>query len=171
MRKGAQSTRRIGDADLLEQLDGAAVARGAVEPLMQAESLLELEADSEARVEAGRRLLEDHRQVLADKPPPLARRERQEIPSGEGEAVGRDLSGIGDEPHQSQHGHALARARFADDAEHLAFLEPDIDVVHRMHHPGGGREVDGEVLDVEQRHVAIASASDRRRRASRRPAD
>ena len=51
----------------------------AVEAEMGLQRLADLEADGEARVEAGHRLLEDHRHVLADDPPPLPRRQRQKI--------------------------------------------------------------------------------------------
>ncbi len=130
------------DADLLQQLDRAALRAARSSAHVQAQRLLELEADGEARVEAGRRLLEDHRHVLADEPAPLARREAEEIVAGEGEALGADSAGIGDEPHQRQHRDALARARFADDAEHLALLEREADAVDGVHdarHASGSR--------------------------------
>ena len=85
---------------------------------VQAQRLGELEADREARVEARRRLLEDHRDVLADEPAALARRTcaSRSRPAKRSRSA-RDAAGQGDEAHQRQHGDALARARLADDAE------------------------------------------------------
>ena len=49
VRIGFQPLGRIGNADRLQQLDGAGAARGLVEPEMEAQHLLDLEADGEAR--------------------------------------------------------------------------------------------------------------------------
>ena len=49
-----------------QQLDDARAALGASEPRMRLQRLADLEADGEARVERRHRLLEDHRDVLAD---------------------------------------------------------------------------------------------------------
>ena len=46
---------------------------------MEAQHLLDLETDGEAGIEAGHRLLEDHRHVLADDLAPLGRAQFQEI--------------------------------------------------------------------------------------------
>ena len=64
---------RFGDADQLHQFDGARPALGAVHAHVEAQHLLDLEADGEARIEAGHRLLEDHRDVLADDLAPFGR--------------------------------------------------------------------------------------------------
>ena len=119
---------------------------------MQAERLDELEADREAGVQAGRRLLEDHGHVLAGELAALAVGHGQKIAAGKGEAVGADAARIGDKAHQSQHGDALAGAGFADDAEHLPLLQPEADAVDGAHNAGGGGKLDGEVLDLEEGH-------------------
>src|SRR3546814_1938849 len=58
----------------------------------------------------------------------------------------------GDQPHEGEHGHALARAGFADDPQQLAFVEGEIDAVHSAEAAAHGRELDREVADLEQRH-------------------
>jgi catalase len=67
----------------------------------------------------------------------------------------------------------LAGAGFADDADSLALGDGDIDMLDRAHDAAPGRELDGEILDVEERnrvrHVRSAFA-DRRCRAIRRRA-
>src|SRR5579883_1121750 len=153
VREGSQPALRRRNPDLLQKLDRAPAPRRAAEALLvQPERLLELEADGEARVETRRRLLEDHRHVLAGEPPALARRERQQVLSGEGEAPGAHLPRKADEAHQRQHGDALSRTRFADDAEDFAFLDPQIDRIDRVHDAADGREVDGQRLDFDERH-------------------
>src|SRR3546814_18941251 len=59
--KGGQPRLRRWDADLVEQLDGAPPALRPAAALMRRQRLHDLEAHGEARVEAGGRLLEDHR--------------------------------------------------------------------------------------------------------------
>jgi hypothetical protein len=46
-------------------------------------------------------------------------------------------------------GDALARPRFAQDAERLAALDLEADAVHRMHGAVGRHEGDVQVLDLE----------------------
>ena len=48
----------------------------------------------------------------------------------EGQPVGGDLGGPGQEAHHRQHGHALARPALADDAHDLAGLDGEVDPVH-----------------------------------------
>src|SRR5262249_53624913 len=119
--------------------------------LMEPQRLHELEADREARVEAGRRLLEDHRQILPGEPPPLTRRELEQILAAESKALRLDLPRECHEPHGGEHGDALAGARFADDAQHLAFLDGEADAVDRMHDAARRREIDGKLFDLEKR--------------------
>jgi hypothetical protein len=61
MRKGREAAGRLGDPDLIEQLDGPVAARPAVEGHVRAQRLLDLKADGETGVQRGHRLLEDHR--------------------------------------------------------------------------------------------------------------
>jgi hypothetical protein len=65
---------------------------------MEAQRLLDLEADGEAGVEAGHRLLEDHRHVLADDLAALALASGQQVAAVEGHAVGGDLAVQGSRP-------------------------------------------------------------------------
>ena len=101
----------------------------------------DLEADGEAGIEAGRRLLEDHRHVLAGEAAPggFAGEVSRSLPSKASRSA-RDLAGKRHQPHQRQHGDALAGAGFADDAEHLALLERERHAVHRAQWAGRSRE-------------------------------
>ena len=148
-----QPARGRGDADLLQQLHRARARRLAVEREMQAQRLLELEADGEARIEAGGRLLEDHRDVAAEHLAPGAVGQREQVLPAEREPLRPHASRERDEAHQRQHGHALARAGLADDAEHLALAKRQAHAVDRAQGAALRREVDVEVLDLEQRHA------------------
>ncbi len=114
---------------------------------------VELEADGEARVQAGRRLLEDHRHVLADDPAALARRtSAEQVAAAEASAASaRTRPGSATRPISASIGDALARARLADDAEHLAFVERQADAVDGAQHAAVRRELDVQVFDLEQR--------------------
>ena len=152
VRKGIEPRRRGGNADLLQQLDGAAAALRARAALMHRQRLHDLVADAEGRVEAGHRLLEDHRDVLADDLAPLAVRQGQEVDAGEAHDIRRHLARPGDEAHDGEHGDALAGAGFAHHAQQLAGLEGEVDAVHRPERAAMSLEFDREVADFEQGH-------------------
>ena len=105
----------------------------AVHAEMRLQRLADLEADGEAGIEAGDRLLEDHRHVLADDlPPARGAREREEVLAGEGQAVGGDRRGLRQKAHDGEHRHRLAGAGFADDRHHLAGIDIEVDAVDRL---------------------------------------
>jgi hypothetical protein len=170
VRKGGEPAFGRRDADLLEQLDGAPAVLGPAAAQVHLERLGDLKAHGEAGVERGHGLLEDHRHVLAGDPPAFGRAEAEQVAAVEGQALGRHLGGPGQETHERQHGDALARSRLADDADQLALVQGQVDAVDRPERPARGRELDGQVVDLEQRHrVSSASAWGRARRATRRP--
>ena len=55
----------IGDADLVEQLEGAGAGGGAAQAAMERQRLGDLPFDGVERIERAHRLLEDHRDVVA----------------------------------------------------------------------------------------------------------
>jgi hypothetical protein len=69
-----------------------------------------------------------------------------------------------DEAHERHHGHALARARFADDAEHLALFQREAHAVDRMHHAALRGKLDVQVFDFD----GIQDAEGRRKRRGRK---
>jgi len=152
VREVLQARARRRNADLLQQLDRAMARRAAVHAEVQAQGLGQLEADGEAGIETRRRLLEDHRDLLADDRAPLALAGAEQVAPGEGEPLRAHAARRGDEPHQREHRHALAGARLADDAQHLAFVEREAHALDRTHHPRVRRELDVQVLDLDQGH-------------------
>src|SRR4029453_4395925 len=95
---------------------------------MQLQRLAELPADAMHRVEAARRVLEDHGDALAAHVLEQARRRAAQFlalpPHGAPAAAARRQEAKSREP-----GHALARARFAHDAQRLARRDREIDAV------------------------------------------
>ncbi|KMS64599.1 hypothetical protein BVRB_018640, partial [Beta vulgaris subsp. vulgaris] len=146
------------DADLGQQLDRAIAALPPRAAFMRRQRLHDLEADVEAWVEAGHRLLEDHGDVLADDLAPGAGRETEQVLALEAHLVGENLARIGNEPHDRQHGDALAGAGFADHAQELAFLDGEVDAIDRAERPAMGLELDREIADFQQRHCSRPSA-------------
>ena len=64
---------------------------------------------------------------------------------------------LGMEPQDRAQGDALARARFAQDAQRLAALEVEADAVHRVHGAVGRDEGDVQVADLQEvAHAATA---------------
>ena len=153
VREGPQPLGRVGNADLRQQLDGAGAARGAVHAHVEAQHLLDLEADGEAGIEAGHRLLEDHRDVLADDLAPL----------GAASASSRSLPSnvIRSAVTLAVHGSRPITASIATDLPEpdsptIASTSRAIDAAGRYAVDGreradGGVELDGEVFDLEQR--------------------
>ena len=102
---------RVGDAHPPKQLDRRPLGLGRRHGAVVAERLGDLEADGEHRVEAGHRLLEDHRdRVAANCAHPLFG-ERQEVPALEFDAALDPAVRHGHETHDGERGDALAGAR------------------------------------------------------------
>ena len=154
VRVGTQPRLGIGHLDQAQQLQRALAQPGLGPALVDLERLDDLEADGVARVQAGHRVLEDHRDVAAGDAAALAGAEFQQVLTVEAQQVGGDAAGRLHQAHQRQHGHALAGAGFADDAEQLAALDVQVQALD------GGKgavlraELDGEVADLEKTHGA-----------------
>ena len=126
---------------------------------MDAQRLADDPADGVARVERRERVLEDHLH-----PPPqrleLALAERGDVLAVEDDPARGRLVQAEERPPDRR----LAAARFADEAERLAAADLEADAVDRAdvadvaveHDPGLDREVDLEVLDLDE--VAVAAA-------------
>ena len=152
VRKGLHAPLGIGDADLLQQFDDSFRARAAVEIEMRLQRLADLEADGEAGIERGHRLLKDHRDVLARDLAAVPRAHRQQIRAVEAHRVGLDLRRQRQQAHHREHRDRLARAGFADDREHLVAIDRHVDAVDRLERAAARGEGDGEIADFEQRH-------------------
>jgi hypothetical protein len=118
-----------GDADLLQDPQRRSIGLRPVHAAVVAQRLGHLEADGQHRVEAGHRLLEDHRDVVAAH---LAHRRL-----GQGQQVAvvqEDLAldpavRLRDQPHDRQRGDRLAGTGLADDGHRLVRRHIEVDAV------------------------------------------
>ncbi len=144
--------RRVGNLDLLEETQRARTASRAIVALfvraVNAQRLHQLERHGKAGIEARQRILEDHRDVLADERPPLTHGHRREVVPGEAHRPGAHATGKVDEPHQRECRHRLAGPGLAHDAHDLARVDREVDVVHGFERRAFRAEFDGQALDV-----------------------
>ena len=82
---------------------------------------------------------------------PLA--EREQVAAIERERARAHSRLSGQQPHERQRGERFARPRFADDAQRLTALQREIHAAHRMQDAPGQRNLDAQILDLEQRHA------------------
>ena len=157
VRIGLQLLLGRGDADGAEQLQRAGAGLASAEAEVQAQHLLDLEADREGRVQRGDGLLEDHGDLAPDQAAALGRGHRQQVAAVIGHLVGGDGGGVGQKAHHRQHRHGLARAGFAHDGQDLAPVHADVHAIDGGEAAGGGGEADGQVADVQDRH-GVSSA-------------
>ncbi len=91
---------------------------------MARQHLGHLRADRVGRVQAGHRLLEDHRQLVAAQPRHAAFGQPQQVVVVKAQHVGAALGAARQQAHHRQRGHRLAAAGFAHQAMGLAALRP-----------------------------------------------
>ena len=155
------------DADEVEQLDRALRApRARDSPRCRRSTSRDLVADREDRVERRHRLLEDERDLApADAAQMRVAGAASRSTPVEAARAARRRASRGSSREQRHRGDALAAARLADDAEHLARREREREPVDGVHGAVVGLEAHREVADVEQRLIAVVRGS----RTSRRP--
>ena len=160
---------RIRNPDELEQLHGA-LPRVVLAPVrvVREHRLGDLVTDGQDRVQRRHRVLEDHRHVAAaDLAKPLLPQLQQVLTLEDRLALGDP--GARAQPEDGQHRDALAGARLADDAEHLARLEVVGDVRDCLDDAVLGLELDCQIANRENRiRHELSAESGRARRACRR---
>jgi hypothetical protein len=111
-----------------------------------------LGVDAQHRVQRHHRILEDHRDAVATQPAHRIVRFVEQILAVEQHAARYDAPGRIDQPENRKARDRLARARFADESQHLACVDREAHVVDRFHHAGFGEEMRPEIFDGEHRH-------------------
>src|SRR5690606_18717950 len=97
------------------------------------------------------RVLEDHGDAVAAHVPHLIVGQIEQVLAVEHDLAADDLAGrAGDQPHHRERCHALARAALADDAERLAAVHVEGDVVDRLDDTVLGFEVRLQITDFEE---------------------
>jgi hypothetical protein len=134
------------DAHALEQFQRAPARLGGGHGFVPAYRFDDLRADRIDRVQRQQRLLEDHRRHFAAEIHELA---RCVIVSTSRPATrtwpAHARAALGMQAQQGAHGHALARARFADQRDHLAALHVEVHAGHGMHGLAAACEADAEL--------------------------
>jgi hypothetical protein len=149
---------RVRDADLFEQVDRFPQGRRALHAAVPHQYLGHLDADVDHRVQAGQRVLEDHRQVPPAAVAHVGSAQRHQVgalehhPPADGGTTG------GQQPHDGQRGDRLAAAGLADQPDRLAGVDVEADAVdgaERRH--TAPVELDREVGDAQQGHLISGS--------------
>src|SRR5258708_2351073 len=151
---------------------------------MELKGLGELALDSEHRIEARHRILEDHSYVTAADLAQLGFIHLDEVFVLEDDAPVEDLGGRSwQQSEDRERRDALARATFADDAQGFAFVQVKAHAVNGVDVASAGLEMHFEVGDLEEsahnahpfkresdrRGLSAPSCRDLARRAGRRP--
>ena len=149
---------RVGDADLLEQLHRPGPGGRPGDPGVRSELLGDVPADGVDRGQRRHRILEDHRDVAAAQAPQLVVAHGHEVLPAEQRLAFHGAVGIADQLEDAHHRHALARAGFADDAEHLPLGEGERQPVDGSGRTTPAAERHPQIAYVEQRlrHVVPA---------------
>src|SRR5205814_5988469 len=135
---------------LAQELDGALAGVAARDVLVRADRLADLRPDLVDRVQRRHRVLEDHRDLgAADVAEAALRLRDQVLALVEHLALEARIRPAG-EAEDRHRGHALTGAGLADDPEDLAAVEREIDAVDRAYDAVLGRELDLQILDLEE---------------------
>ena len=152
MRVLVGATRRLGDADELQHGDGARMGGRLRQLFVLDHHFGDLGADGVDRVEAGHGLLKDHADVLAPHGAHVAIGQRHQIAAAQADGAARDLADLlGEEAHDREAGDRLARARFTDDGDGLAGLDPKAHAIDRDDPLAFADDEGGlQILDLEK---------------------
>ena len=143
-----------GDADVVEQFDGARSGLPPRHALVHAQGLGDLVLDGERGIQARTRLLEDHADLVAADAVQIGRRHPDEFAAIETNRPGDDAPGLPEQPHHRHGGHRLAAPGFPDEADRASGVHLEADAAHDGEVASArGGELDREVRDLEQRRA------------------
>ena len=118
--------------------------RAAAEVVLR-QHLHELRADAQRRVEGRGRVLRHVGDEAAAQPPQLVALEREHVDVADAHRAAADARAAPGVAEQRQAGGRLAGAGLADEAEHLAAAEPQVDVVDDV--GAAALDLDAQALD------------------------
>ena len=143
VRVAARLDRRLGDPDLVEQ-------RGHARGVEVTRRLGDLAADAHRRVQRRHRVLEDRAEVAAEAFAPRCVASREHVGAVQAHRAAQHRLRVARQQAEGREAeHALARPRFADEAEDLPRRDLQRRAAHRVHVAGGGTEGHMEILDLE----------------------
>ena len=141
---------RVGNADFSEQLGNLSLGIVPVHALVNLKSLAHLPADRKHRVQAGSRLLENHRNFVTPDIPALIHAHFQDVLALVKDLAGR-VNGIsGKQLHHAESGDGLATTRLPHKADRLTPLDAERNSVHRPRQaPTGQEKMGSQVFDLK----------------------
>ena len=116
----------------LQQLNGPGARCRTAQTQVLLQHLDQLKTNGKTRVQRGHRVLENHGHVFAQNLSPLTVRNAQQVPTLKLQQVCADTALPLQQTHQRHHGHRLARARLAHNAQNLARLDRQVNAIHRL---------------------------------------
>ncbi len=134
-----------------KQFDGAVLGLVLVHAHVEFQSLGDLAADGEHRVEGGHGVLKDHGDLFAADLADAFLAQLEQIAAHKDRLAGGDLARrFRDEPQEGHDAHALAATALAYNREGLALVEIVRDAVDGLDHPVLGVEPGFEAFYLEQ---------------------
>src|SRR6185369_16374783 len=133
----------------------------------------QLSAHGVERIQRGERILEYRADLAAADEAHLLRRQVVDALAFQQDLARHHPPGRLEQADDGSAGQRLAGAGLANNAEDLAGCDIEGDVIQRTQGAMSARELDDEVLDLEQAHAMkapVTAASDSRHRAANRPA-
>ncbi len=165
----AHAPRRRGNADQCQHVDRLLLGVARVHALMKLYRLADLPADGQHRIQAGHRLLKDHRDRIAADVAHLRFGQSQQVAAFETDTA-LDLAGrFLDQPQDRHRGDRLAAAGFTDHCQCLAALDVQRHALDSTHHAIRRIEMCLEIFDFEQCHACQSRFASRGSSASRIP--
>ena len=153
MREALKTCLRPRDANHLEQLDCTRSGLRRRRLPMRLDGLDHLLLDREDRVQAGHRILEDHRDVRPADASKLLLPEYDQVLTLEHDPTSFDPAGrLGQEADYGEVRDALTAARLANKPEALTLVDLECDAVHGMDRPVVRPKPYNEVLDRQECH-------------------
>ena len=160
-------------ADALEDLDGAREGFPLREILVHAQRLAHLKADLHSRVQGGQRILEDHADLGATHLALHVQRHLRQVLAVEDDRAGGDLAALGEQTHEGQSRHGLARSGLAHDAQGLARVHVQVDTREGANNAVADLNIGVQIFDLKEWsiHSSVLTSCAvelRRRHAGRR---
>mgnify|MGYP002146016108 CR=1 FL=1 len=152
-RRQPHPQRRHGDADGGEQLKRRLARTFAAQAAMAFEHFADLPPDGRHGIEAGRRLLEDHRHAAAAHRAHLGFRQLHEVGAGEAHLAAENAPRRRQQAQERQRRGRLAAARLAEQRQRFPGTQIEIHAIDRRQHPPPGQKTSTQVTNGKQRHV------------------
>ena len=143
-----ESRLRVGNLHALQKLQRRPARLGLAHAAMDAQRLGDLILHRVEGIQAGHGILEDHADLVAAHLAELAHAHLRHLALIEADGIGGDVRVVGKQAHDGHHGHALARAGLAHDAQRLARVQVEGNIAHGLHAAHANVEVGGQVLDL-----------------------